>query len=152
VGVIIHSGNPAGETGPNTLVIFLGQSKTFEVWSTDDFETQRPYNPCLRSLSNFFKVIIPLRRGSKARSQRHLGGNDPQYFVPPKFCCVQKKLLQTYTKKLKSCPLKMFFPPSNLRAWLHVWRFCHTHTHAYAHTHLPFRSSNEQYDSSDQVF
>jgi len=45
-----------------------------------------------------------------------LGQFPHKFFVPPKYCCAHKK----------SCPLKMYFAPSNHKTWLRVCYICWT--------------------------
>ena len=68
----------------------------------------------------FWRRFCP---GPQARGS--FGGSYPQiFFVPPKFCCVQKNLFQTYDKNLP--PKKFILPlkPQNLATGLVLPKLC----------------------------
>ena len=66
------------------------------------------FSECLVPCTNMKAPNGSLFIDGSTQARRHggaFGGNYPQiFFVPPKFCCVQKNLFQTYDKNYNLSP------------------------------------------------
>jgi len=70
-------------------------------------------------MEDFLATVLP----RLADMVRHTGQLPQIFFVPPKFCCAQKELFQTYDKNKNLSPIKIYFASPSVKTWLRAW-FC----------------------------